>query len=138
MAALGDNWGIDQSLQITSVLFVLIAVDYARWLHFFVDELKNLHNEDSNREDICLLSEAARGQLRSTVGIIMQLLLEILFFLAVELLVDPEPCNFPLAVRGDVDVVGRNGQMCLFECVVDKENGFEEGVKVKFKLELRV
>lgn len=39
----------------------------------------------------------------------MQFLLEILFFLAVELLVDPEACDFPLPVRGDVDVVGRDG-----------------------------
>lgn len=68
----------------------------------------------------------------------MQLLLEILPFLAVELLVDPEACDFPPAVGGDVDVVGRDGQMCLFERIVDEENGFEEGIEVNFELELGV
>lgn len=68
----------------------------------------------------------------------MQLLLEILFFLAVELLVEPKSCDFPLALRGDVDVVGRDGEMCLFERIVDEENGFEEGIKIQFELQLRV
>ena len=138
MAALGDHGRVGQSLQVSTVLLVLVAVYHTRRLHFFVDELQHPHDEDSNREDIRLLSEAARGQLRSTVAVIMQLLLEILSFLAVELLVDPEACDFPPAVGGDVDVVGRDGQMCLFERVVDEENGFEKGIEVQFELELRV
>lgn len=109
MTALPNNRRVHQSLQIPTVLLILIAVDHCLRLHFFIDELQHPHDEDSNRKDIRLLSEATRCQLRSTVGVIMQLLLEILFLLAVELLVDPEACDFPLPVRGDVDVVWRDG-----------------------------
>ena len=76
-------------------------------------------------------------QLRGRVGVVIKFLVGLVVLLTSQQLVKTESSQFPLAVGCHIDLLGGEGEVDLFEGVVDERNSLKEGVEVEFELKFR-